>query len=185
MDPDTIVDQLGLDLGRTISTLMRRFYPLLLRQAWADAGEVLELDLTFSLTNPLVQTLLGELAEQVQAVAETTRTQIRDLVGRQAAEGWSVEQLAKEIRQLGEIETPRRAKLIAVTETASAYSRGSIAAYRESGVVQGLRWLTADSPCEICDPLDDTVAPLGEAFAGGVTFPPAHPGCRCAIAPVV
>jgi SPP1 gp7 family putative phage head morphogenesis protein len=186
MDPDQIVEQLGLDDGAAIAALMRRFYPLLLAVSYRDAGDVLQVDdIAFSLSNPLIQTILGELAQQVRAVAETTRQEIRELVGRQAVEGWSIDQLMSEIIGLSEIQTPARAELIAVTETAAAYSKGSIAAYRQSGVVLGMRWLAEGDACPICDPLNELLVELDEAWPGGIAHPPAHPRCRCAIAPFV
>lgn len=179
------VDQIGLDLGARIGVVLRRYWPLFIRASWEDAAAALALDLAFDLDNPFVQTVLGTLAEEIVRVAETTRDEIRALVGRQAAEGWSTERLAEEIRARGEIASTTRARLIAQTETAAAYSRGSIAAYQVSGVVARVEWLTADSPCPICDPLDGTTVPLGGAWPGGIEAPPAHPGCRCAIAPIV
>lgn len=178
------VEQLGLDLGDDLAKLMRHRYLRALRLAYGDAATTLELDLAFDLDNPFVQEALDDLATEVRRVAETTREDIRVLIGKQADEGWSIDDLATEVEKLGEIQSPVRARLIAATETASAYSRGSILAYEESGVVDRLEWLTAD-PCPICEPLDGKLAELGEEFAPGIPYPPAHPGCRCAIAPVL
>lgn len=174
----------ALDEGEELASLLTVRYLQALAIAYGDAGEELEILLAFDVDNPRVQEILDELAHKVRRVAETTRDEIRALVGRQAAEGWSIDRLAEEIEGLAEIHAPRRARTIARTETASAYSRGSLAAYEESGVVTGVQWLTYD-PCPICAPLDRQVAPLGEPFPGGIGFPPAHPSCRCAIAPVV
>lgn len=185
-DPVAVVDQLGLDLGPRISTLMRRFYPLLLGAGWEDAGAAIAIDLAFDVDNPLIQTILGQLARQVTNVAETTRDEIRLLVGRSASEGWSIDRLKREIIQHGVTASPVRAEMIAITETAKGYSLGSRALYRESGVVSGTRWLTTDNACPVCDPLNGKVAALEDGeFAEGIAHPPAHPRCRCAIAPVV
>lgn len=184
IDPD-IVDQLGLDLGTEISTLMRRYYPDLLASAYADAGALLELDLDLDLENEFVSAVLDRLAKEVTAVAETTRDQIRGLVDQANENGWSVETLARNIRDQTEIESRRRALVVARTESASAYSQGSILAYQESGVVSGTEWLTAGDACPICDPLDGVVTDLGGEYPGGLAFPPAHPNCKCALAPVV
>lgn len=178
------VEQLGLDLGDELAKLMRRRYVQALRLAYGEAATTLELDLAFDLDNPLIQEVLDELATEVRRVTETTREDIRVLIGKQADEGWSIEDLAAEIEKLTEIHTPARARLVAQTETALAYSRGSVLAYEESGVVDRLEWLTAD-PCPICEPLDGKVVGLGEEFASGISYPPAHPNCRCAIAPVL
>lgn len=176
--------QLWIDFGAEAARLYNRFYPLLLRQAWDDAAAQLGIELAFDLDNPFVQEVLTELGQQIRGIVDTTRDEIQVLVGRQADEGWSVQRLADEIAKLAETSAPRRALLIARTETASAYSRGSLLAYQESGVVEGVEWLTTD-PCPTCEPLSGKIVPLGEAFADGIEYPPAHPACRCAIAPVV
>lgn len=178
--------QLPIDFGDEAAALFNRFYPLLLQNAWQDAVDILGVELAFDLDNPFVQGVLQELAEQVVAIVETTRDEIRVLVGRQAAEGWSINQLADEIAQLAETHAPRRAKMIARTETATAYTRGSLLAYEESGVVARLEWLLGPESCEICQEIaaqTPTIA-LGETFHDGAMVP-AHPGCTCAIAPVV
>lgn len=178
------VDQLPLEFGDEAKRLFRRFYPLLVERAWQDAGDVLGVDLAFDLANPRVQAVLDTLAEQVVAIVDTTRDEIRALIGRQAAEGWSMEQLADEIARLAETSAPRRALLIARTESATAYTRGALLAYQESGVVAEIEWLLGPEPCDICTPLGGTRVALGATFADGVMVP-AHPNCTCSIAPIV
>lgn len=173
----------GMDDGAAVAKLMQPFYRQLLKEAFADAADLV--DVTFSLDNPFVQTVLGSLAKQVKGVAETTKDEIRALVGRQADEGWSVERLQKEIRDKGEIASRSRALLVARTETAAAYSQGSIAAYQASGAVKQTEWLLGPDPCEICQALDGLKADLGEEFADGISAPPAHPNCTCALSPIV
>lgn len=176
----------SLDDGSALATLMRHLYPRLLESAFVDAAAQ-GLTVTWTLDNPFVQDVLDALAEQVQAVAETTRDEIRALVGRQASEGWSLEQLAAELDHLAEVRSATRAEVIARTETARAYSLGSLAAYTVSGQVAATEWLTAgdERECAICAPLDGTQAALGQSFDGGIFFPPAHPNCRCAVRPVL
>lgn len=82
----------------------------------------------------------------------------------------------------------KRAETIARTEVTRAYAEGSKAAYRESGVVEKLRWHTRQDEmvCSVCGPLhEETVALEDGEFLPGVMVPPAHPNCRCYIAPVV
>jgi len=166
---------------------MRRYYPRSMTAAFADAAQALDVDLVFTLANPLVQTVLDDLATLVRRVSDTTRDQIRALVGQQAAEGWTIPELADEILRLGEIETKKRATLIAVTETAAAYSKGSLAAYTLSGVVASVEWIATldDQTCPQCEALHGTQTALGAPFADGTDHPPRHPRCRCAIAPIV
>ena len=80
-----------------------------------------------------------------------------------------------------------RAELIGKTEVDTARSRGQLFAYNNSGVVQGLRWVTMN---------DNRVEPhcreneragivkVGERFPSGHEYPPAHPRCRCNLAAV-
>jgi len=180
-DPTT-----GLDDGSQVAKLMAPFYRQLLKDAFADASDA-GVDVTFDLENEFVQQVLGSLAKNIKGVAETTRQEVRDLISKQASEGWSLERLQKEIRERGEIAGRTRAMLISRTESAAAYSQGSLAAYKASGVVSHTEWLTAgdDLDCPICAALNGTRAELGGSFDGGIDAPPAHPNCRCALSPIV
>lgn len=173
-----------LDDGTEIATVMRRFYPLVLEQAAADVQDQLGVDLAFNLNNPAVLQVLDTLAGQVRDVADTTRDEIRTLTGQATQEGWSPAKLASAIRDHGVTASKTRSELISITESARAYSQGSLLAYQESGVVQGTQWITTD-PCPICAPLDGKVVELGGVFADGIDAPPAHPRCRCALIPVL
>lgn len=176
----------ALDDGDQIAAKMRSFYLLLLEQSFEDAAALLDVDIAFELDNPAVQKVLEELATMVRSVAETTRNEIRNLVGRQADEGWSNDQLAAEIRSLKGIHSDTRAQVIARSEEARASSKGSILAWQESGVVTKQEWLTSEEACPICTPLSGKVVALGEEFAPGIAVPgDTHPNCTCAIAPVL
>lgn len=176
----------GLDTdGTELQSLFAEFQRLLVRRAYKDADETLEVGLGFDVENTYVQQVLGELGRLIRAdIPETTVREIRALLGQQAAEGWSADDLAVRIRALKEM-SPVRAKLIAVTETARGYSMGSRAAYKESGVVDEMEWLVFE-PCEVCQKNHGKRVGLnGGTFPTGHELPPAHPGCRCAVAPIV
>ena len=95
----------------------------------------------------------------------------------------------------------KRAELIARTEVTRAIAEGNLAAYRASGVVSGMEWITKNDEivCPYCGSLNgkivsidgarffDALTPELQAKLGTRTFvtPPAHPGCRCQIGPVV
>jgi SPP1 gp7 family putative phage head morphogenesis protein len=175
--------QSAMDLGPEARSLWNKYYPLIVRRSWDDTGAELGTTLAFDLENERVRDVLDELAKQIVGVAETTRQEVRDLVGKQAAEGWSIDELAAKIRELKETHSAERARLIARTETAAAYSMGSYAGYREAGV-ESVEWLVTE-PCELCAPNADKIVPLGNGFPTGHLHPPAHPNCRCAIAPVI
>lgn len=178
-DPTT-----GLDDGSAVAKLMAPFYQQLLKDAFSDASDA-GIAVAFDLENPFIQQTLAGLAKKVRGVAESTKQEIRDLVGKQAAEGWSVERLQKEIRAKGEIASRSRALTISRTETAAGYSQGSIAAYKASGVVKQTEWLLGPDPCPECEALAGMKADLGEEFADGISAPPAHPNCTCVLSPLV
>ena len=87
-------------------------------------------------------------------------------------------------------ENAYRTDLIAVTEVTRAYSHGNKIAYQQVSVQQW-RWRTNrdELVCEICGGLNKVVKNIGEPFTivkgKAITEPPAHPGCRCWITPVV
>lgn len=84
---------------------------------------------------------------------------------------------------------PERALTIANTSMASAMSVSTRETYQEFGVAK-MRWLALE-PCSTCS----GNAALGPATPGeavfqnvqgdNITEPPAHPNCRCALAPVI
>lgn len=177
----------ALDNGDDVTAKLRAFHLLLLEQAFEDAAALLDTELAFDLDNPAVQRVLDRLAVNVRQVAATTRDEIRALVGRQAAEGWSNEQLAQEIRALKGTHSEARARLIARSEEARASSEGSLLAWQESGVIEESEWLVSANACEDkCLPLAGKTAKLGQEFAPGVRVPgDTHPGCTCGLAPVI
>jgi HK97 family phage portal protein len=126
--------QRALDMGTEARSLYNRFYPLILRHSWNDAAAELGIELAFDLENRWVKGVLDELAKAIVGIAETTREEVRSLVAKQAEEGWSIDELAAEIRKLKEVHSTARARTIARSETAIAYNKGSLAGYREAGV---------------------------------------------------
>lgn len=178
------LEQLRLDFGEEWKQLLGRFYPLLLGSAFENAGVELGVTLAFNLENPLIQEAYNELTGLVKRVAETTHEDIVALVKLQAREGFSVDELAERILALGKERSLERAKSIAQTEAASAYSKGSMLAYQQSGVVWGTEWIVK-APCPVCDSLAGQKRALNEDYLPGIKHPPAHARCKCAIVPAL
>jgi hypothetical protein len=168
----------GMDSGDTIAKLMQPFYQALLEDAFLDAADA-GVEAVFDLANPYVQATLDALTKQIRAVAETTKDDIRLLVGRQAEEGWSSEELAKQIRAKGDIASRSRSLTIARTESGTAYNQGAIAAYRAGGITHvDVLDGDDDEPCASANGARWTVE---EAEAN----PLGHPNCTRAFSPVV
>ena len=77
----------------------------------------------------------------------------------------------------------QRIEAAAHHEVAAAFSRGAYLTFPDGAF---LRWVvsTTEGPCPDCE--DNALAgdqPKGEPWPTGQLYPPAHPGCRCALAP--
>ena len=124
-------------------------------------------------------------ATLAKGLTETTLAQVRQVIGDWIASGEPLPRLAIRLREQAGIE--RRAQLIAQTESTRAFVEGNRIAWEKSGVVAREEWQTAvdERVCPVCLPLNTKQnQKLGGPFAGGYR-PPAHVGCRCALAPVV
>lgn len=75
-----------------------------------------------------------------------------------------------------------RAQMIGTTEITRAYAEGNRVTWKESGVVDGIRWMVArdEVVCPICGDLDGEVLEMDSS-----NLPPAHVNCRCYTQPVV
>lgn len=113
------------------------------------------------------------------AITETTRNAIRDLVVRALEGGWSPAKLRDEIIHSEQFSN-YRALMVSRTEASIAHNAGQHAAAEDSGM-EFKQWLVGDEPCDICEPLDEEVRPIGEEFSSGDNAPPAHPNCRCSL----
>lgn len=151
---------------------------------------------SFDLENPRAVAFMDEHgARFVRHVGEGTRAELRALLARAAAQGWSVDVIASQIRaEFRGFGAPRphritgnvtRAHVVAATETAYAYAEGNVAAGRQlqaAGLPMEKRWLpgprTEDDVC--LGNVDEGWIALSESFrAAGVPNPPAHPNCVC------
>lgn len=168
----------ALDDGDGVERLMRRFHPLVVESAFADAS-LAGVPVAFDLEMEEVQGVLDRLAKDVRRVAETTREDVRRLVGQQAEHGWTVDDLAQRILETGEINSVSRATAIARTETGMAYNLGSITAYRTAGLTH-VDVLDGDDD-EPCASANGSRWTLEEAEQN----PLGHPNCVRAFQPVV
>lgn len=119
----------------------------------------------------------GYMSPFLRDVTQTTRDGIRDAVLRARRDGTGVEEVLRSIKQYFD---PKRAEMIAVTETTRLFGIGSQAMYKAQGVT-GWTWKTAQDRWvdPTCRQLVNKEFPIDEPFG------PAHPRCRCFPAPVM
>lgn len=170
------------------NALFEVLYPIVLEAAnEAARAQALEFGVDWALTNRAAAEWAREYCAQlVTGITETTRDTLA------AAISDYIDTPSESLSDLRDViatimgENEARANMIAVTEVTRAFTEGNLIAWRESGVVAGEEWQTAndDLVCEICAPQDGQTVSLGDDFPG-TGRPPAHPNCRCALLPVV
>lgn len=111
------------------------------------------------------------------ALEETTRVRLRDILFTATAEGTSVSDV---IPQVAELFGAERASAIAVTETTRLFGAGAQAMYEATGITQW-NWETAAD-----DLVDEDCSAMAAAgpYDMDVDFEPLHVNCRCWISPV-
>jgi SPP1 gp7 family putative phage head morphogenesis protein len=118
----------------------------------------------------------------IQSIAATRLGQLAAQLAESLRDGWSVDRLARELRHV--LDDESTADMVATTETARAQSQASMAYYQAAGV-DGVEWWTAPTDaCPIClgNAADGPIR-RGQTFTSGEDAPPAHPRCRCTVAP--
>jgi hypothetical protein len=164
-------------------------------QGLAQVGAKTTADLLDQVNERAVTWAEQHAADLVTKLANTTRVSLRGDLAAGIELGMSADDIADVIsKDYGFSEA--RAELIARTERAFADVRGNTLAYAASGVVGGLKWITAnegdDKVCPECESNDDVEVPMDpetgdatEAWPSGDTECPGHPDCRCDLLPVL
>jgi len=113
--------------------------------------------------------------------SDTTLTEIGNALGEAIHLGLDAKQSAKLIAN--HVASPARALSIAITEQNRAISQATVNRYKDAGLQQH-EWLVFD-PCVTCAKNANIKENIGAPFPSGDIQPPAHPNCRCALAPVI
>jgi len=138
----------------------------------------------------------------VRGITDNTRQRLQQQVDGWIAAGNAFPDLVERIKPLipdleaiaaTALQPDYRARLIAMTESTRAYADGNTRVWAAAGV-WGREWRTAvdERVCPVCGGLHQQRAKTGAAFEVEVKGkrvvvqnPPAHPGCRCSVKPVV
>ena len=141
----------------------------------------LAIGVDWELVNADVLTLArSEATRLATQVTATTQAQAATLIADWIETGGTLDELSEALTALY---PEPRARMIAATEVTRLYATGNAAAWKASGVVSKLEWMTAadERVCPICGVLDGTTYDI----EAPERMPPAHPSCRCWLAPVV
>jgi len=127
-------------------------------------------------------------AELVTALNDTTRTQLAGVLSTAMQEGWSYKQTAQTIASTFEGFSVDRAQLVAVYESALAYSEGQSAvarALQAGGHEMVKEWITVnDERVDLVCSENEGAGPIpfDDTFPSGDDMAPAHINCRCDVA---
>lgn len=160
----------------------------------------------FEITEAFAKTIDERLNKLGRSYNDTTVELIKISIQEGLTEGLNVKEIAKKVQnEVFEGKNEVRADLIANTETFRVANLGARASMSESGVVETVRWYTAEDErvCPYCAPLNGTTVGVDETFFNegdvvegedgsemkldydDVHGGPLHPKCRCYVRPEV
>lgn len=120
----------------------------------------------------------------VKGLNDETREQMRGIIEYAIKNKRGVPGLSRDLRNQITNMAKVRAKMIARTETADALESAFMDRAKDMKVT-GKEWVVTD-PCPICEENANAgVIPINKPFPSGDMRPPAHPNCRCALAPIM
>lgn len=187
----------GFFWWREAQKLIRLLFPILKKQALRsmrggieELGEIGAAGISWNLVNQRAIDWAIQNTERV--VAQITNTSMEAFLRYYPEWRQNGEPLQWLIDQLTPYYEPWRAELIAVTETTRSVNGGRMEGWRALGI-EGKRWETArdeivdrGDPQQLCETNQDEGAiGIDELFSSGDDMPPAHPGCRCELRPVM
>lgn len=129
--------------------------------------------------------LLDEAEVHINSIAAHRMDELALELARALENGDSVDTLASALADI--LDDPRWAYTVATTELNRAMSSATLNRYARNGI-EASYWMTAEDErvCPDCGGNEDAGAiPISQPFPNGSYQPPAHPSCRCALAPVV
>ena len=130
-----------------------------------------------------MQKSLAQIGQLVRSIPERDRPLLQKLLEKAYEEQHGQFGFARMIRAEWKTVAKQRARLIAVTEWNRAASAATFEAYMRQGVATK-QWITVGDSrvCAMCEAnAADGDIPITDSFFSGDLYPPAHPGCRCAV----
>ncbi|MCR2833486.1 phage portal protein [Parerythrobacter lacustris] len=195
------------EMEREVSVLVDFVGPmlrgLLLEQALAEFATVADFPLDFYQADPSITRIVDLAARRLaKSYNNTTAKLLAKALNDGLAGGEDLTQLTERVRGVYDFSNTYRAAAVAKTEAFYIANKGSLEAYRQSGVVKSIRWYTAEDErvCPWCGPQHGRVVATNKPFfkkgevltADGkeltldyrtIDVPPLHTNCRCFIRP--
>jgi len=123
-------------------------------------------------------------ATLIKGLNDETANRMRTVISNAIKEKRGIDGLARDIRKQFNDMSRVRSQTVARTETCDALETSFMDRAKDLGVT-GKEWIVTD-PCPICEANGNAgIIPINDLFPSGDLRPPAHPNCRCALAPVI
>jgi len=123
-------------------------------------------------------------ATLIKGLNDETANRMRTVISNAIKEKRGIDGLARDIRKQFNDMSRVRSQTVARTETCDALENSFMDRAKDLGVT-GKEWIVTD-PCPICEANGNAgIIPINDLFPSGDLRPPAHPNCRCALAPVI
>lgn len=140
----------------------------------------------------LEDTLANVQVDKIKTVATTYLSSVKEWIARYLTGQISYTEMMRQIQSVGRI-PEWKVRRIARTETTRTLTNAKKSTYLKAGVTHWV-WLTSldERVCPICQPLHGKTVFIGRSFKTirktgkpdvRITQPPAHPNCRCGVAP--
>ena len=136
-------------------------------------------------TMPVDQKVVSILEQRnyadLDGITEAMSTDINRKITDGVMNGRGVEDIARDIDESIDGIGRDRARLLARTETMTAFNRAAMTQYDKIGVTE-VEWYTShlENVCEDCDSFDEEIYPID-----GAPPCPYHPNCPCILLPVI
>lgn len=142
----------------------------------AEAQYNIELGLN-QYSSEVLQAAETYTAKMVKGITDTTRDRIKQSISTSLHLGEDTQTAADRLSRI--INDPRRAAMIARTESVRSYTRGIEVFGKKSGATRKY-WELSSDPCDIClANFDAWGGDDGVEFDTDLDPPPGHPNCRC------
>ena len=149
------------------------------------ALQLLGIDSTLQVTDRMKKVIEKRAKYYAKTTTKTTFDELKNSLNEGVENDETIAELTGRVNKVFKNYKVDRAEMIARTEATNANNDGLLEAYKQSGVVSHKEWIAVLDSCPECQAVNGDVVEMNSNFANGLTYPPAHPNCRCVIGPVL
>lgn len=182
-----------IDEAREVVQAGVDFRPILIEQATISGQQALRL---IKQDDPYIPFAVraqieGNIKKFASSMLDTEQEKMADILNAGVKAGKSVPQIRKEIQEAFDDLKKVQAERITRTEVLRVSNEAAVDAWKQSGVVEGKQWLTAedDRVDEECAEYNGKIIDLDGIYTKtsyeSVGEPPLHPNCRCVVLPIL